>query len=277
MILYGFIAKVSVGRLFAGGLIPGLILSALFITYIAVRSALQPHMGPALPPEERATWAEKFASIRAVFLPMLLVVGVLGSIFAGLATPTEASAVGATGALICAAIYRRLSWSTLKESAFRTLRITSMCLWIVLGATIFTAVYQALGATEMLKELLGGMPGGRWGVMITIQLTFFIMGMFIDDVAIMMIAAPIFLPVVTALGFDPVWFGVLFIVNMQMGFLTPPYGFTLFYIKGVAPKGVTMGDIYRSIWPFVLLQGIGLVIIMVFPNLVLWLPNLIFG
>ncbi len=277
MILYGFIAKVSVGRLFAGGVIPGLILSTLFLIYIAVRSAIQPHMGPALPPEERATWAEKFASIRAVFLPMLLVVGVLGSIFAGLATPTEASAVGATGALICAAIYRRLSWSNLKESAFRTLRITSMCLWIVLGATIFTAVYQALGATEMLKELLGGMPGGRWGVMITIQLTFFIMGMFIDDVAIMMIAAPIFLPVVTALGFDPVWFGVLFIVNMQMGFLTPPYGFTLFYIKGVAPKGVTMGDIYRSIWPFVLLQGIGLVIIMVFPNLVLWLPNLIFG
>lgn len=277
MILYGFIAKVSVGRLFAGGVIPGLILSTLFLIYIAVRSAIQPHMGPALPPEERATWAEKFASIRAVFLPMLLVVGVLGSIFAGLATPTEASAVGATGALICAAIYRRLNWGIMKETAFRTLRITSMCLWIVLGATIFTSVYQALGATEMLKDVLSGMPGGRWGVMITIQLTFFIMGMFIDDVAIMMIAAPIFLPVVTALGFDPVWFGVLFIVNMQMGFLTPPYGFTLFYIKGVAPKGVTMGDIYRSIWPFVGLQGIGLVLIMVFPNLVLWLPNLIFG
>ena len=121
------------------------------------------------------------------------------------------------------------------------------------------------------------MPGGRWGVMITIQLTFFIMGCFIDDVAIMMIAAPIFLPVIKAFGFDPVWFGVLFIVNMQMGFLTPPYGFTLFYIKGVAPKGVTMGDIYRSIWPFVLLQGLGLIIVILLPEVVLWIPNLIFG
>jgi tripartite ATP-independent transporter DctM subunit len=277
MILYGFIAKESVGKLFAGGLIPGLILSSLFITYIAIRCAIQPNMGPALPPEERATWGEKFASIRAVLLPMLLVIGVLGSIFAGLATPTEASAVGATGALICAAVYRRLNWDNLKDAAFRTLRVTSMCLWIVLGATIFTAVYQALGATELLKEVLSGMPGGRWGVMITIQLTFFIMGCFIDDVAIMMIAAPIFLPVIKAFGFDPVWFGVLFIVNMQMGFLTPPYGFTLFYIKGVAPKGVTMGDIYRSIWPFVLLQGLGLIIVILLPEVVLWIPNLIFG
>jgi len=277
LILYGFIAKESVGRLFAGGLIPGLILSSLFITYIAIRCTIQPHMGPALPPEDRATWKQKFVSIRAVLLPILLVVGVLGSIFAGLATPTEASAIGATGAIICAAIYRRLTWGTLKEAAFRTLRTTSLCLWIVLGATIFAAVYQALGATELLKEILAGMPGGRWGVMLTIQLTFFIMGMFMDDVAIMMIATPIFLPVIKALGFDPVWFGVLFIVNMQMGFLTPPYGFTLFYIRGVAPKGVTMGDIYRSVWPFVLLQAVGLAVVMIFPNLILWLPNLIFG
>jgi len=276
MILYGFIAKESVGKLFAGGVIPGLVLAFLYILYVAVRCGIQPAMGPALPPADRATWSQKFASVKAVLLPILLVIGVLGSIFGGLATPTESAAIGAVGAIVCSAVYRRLNWVNLRESAYRALRVTSMVMWIVLAASVFASVYQALGAVELMKGALTNLPFGRWGVMLTIQVIFFIMGCFMDDTAIMMITIPVFLPVIKALGFDTVWFGVLFIVNMQMGFLTPPYGFTLFYVRGVAPEGVTMGDIYRGVWPFVGLQAVGLLVVMIFPALILWLPNLIF-
>ena len=277
MIVYAMIARESVGRLFAGGVFPGLLLSLMFITYIATRGILQPHLAPSLPPEERATWNKKLISLRAVILPIILVIMVLGSIFAGIATPTEAASVGALGSLICAAVYRRLNWTVLKEASFRTARLTGMVMWIAVGALTFGAVYQGLGATELVKEILAGLPLGPWGILIIMQLSFFILGAFLDDWAILFICIPIYLPIVLSLGFDPVWFGVLFIINMQMAYLTPPFGYNLFYMKGVVPPGISMGDIYRSVIPFVILQGTGLAIVMIFPQIVLWLPNLLFG
>lgn len=276
MIVYALFAEQSIGRLFAGGVLPGLLLCALFVIYIGIRCAINPSLGPVLPPEERANWRLKFISLRAIILPLLLVVGVLGSIFMGMATPTEASAVGAFGAIICAIIHRRFSWSMTFNAAKRTLGTTVMILWIIFASSIFVAVYQALGAAELIQNMLMKMPVNKWVIMLMIQLTFFILGSFLDPIGIVMMTTPVFLPVIISLGFDPLWYGVVFVVNMEMAFLTPPYGVNLFYMKGVAPKGITMLDIYRSIGPFVLLQAFGLGIIIIFPQIVLFLPSLLF-
>jgi len=277
MIIYALFAEESVGRLFAGGVFPGLVLSSLFILYIGIRSYLQPDLCPALPPEHRATWKEKFTSLRAVILPILLVVAVLGSIFGGVATPTEAAAVGAVGAFICSLILRRFTWKRLWEASIRTMRLTSMILWIVVGATIFVHIYTAVGAQELVKNIIVALPVAPIVILIGIQFTFFIMGMFLDPTGIVMLTAPIFVPVAEHLGWDPIWFGILYAVNMEMGFLTPPFGVNLFYLKGIVPKDVSMADIYRAIVPFVGLQAIGLAIVILFPQIAIWLPNQIFG
>jgi len=276
LILWSLFSNVSVGKLFAGGLLPGLLLSVLFITYILIRSYLNPSLGPSLPPGERATWREKLVSLRAIILPVLLVFSVLGSIFLGMATPTEAAAVGAFGALICAAIYRRLNWQMFKEAAFRTLKVTSMVLWIMLAAMLFVSVYQGMGAPEIIKNLLTNIPVSKWVILIMMQLTWFALGCFVDSTSILFITGPVFIPVAAHLGFDPLWFGILFAVNVETGYLTPPFGANLFYMKGIVPKGITMGDIYRSVLPFVVLQVIGLICVMLFPSLATWLPGLLF-
>jgi len=274
MILYALFARVSVGRMFIGGVFPGLLLSGLFIAYIGIRCFLQPHMGPGVPREESVGWGAKLTSFKAVLLPVFIIIGVLGSIFTGIATPTEAAAVGAGGAILSAFIYRRLTWQNFKEAIFRTIRLTCMVMWIVLGATVFTAVYSGIGAPELFRNLILDLPVQPMMVIVMFQITYFILGCFLDPTGIIMLTVPIFVPVINALGFNPVWFGVLFVVNMEMAFLTPPYGVNLFYMRGVAPPGVTMGDIYRSIAPFVVLQGIGLVLVVLFPQIVLWLPSL---
>jgi len=276
MVIYAMIAQESVGQLFMGGVFPGIILGFLFIAYILIRSSIQKNIAPALPEEERAGWGAKFTSLRAVILPMLLIVAVLGSIFAGIATPTEAAAVGAFGATMCAAVYRKLNWQNIKEACYQTLRVSTMALWIFLGSQAFTTIYYAVGAQEFVQELLLQLPGGHWGVIIGIQIIWLILGCLLDPWGIIMITAPIFVPVVDALGFSLVWFGVLCIVNMEMAYLTPPFGMNLFYLRGVAPPGVSMGDIYHSATPFVLCQLVALVIVMAFPALVLWLPSLMF-
>ena len=277
MILLSLFTGVSVGRLFAGGVIPGLVLAALFIGYIAVRCWFQPNLGPALPPEDRVTWSEKIISLRAVILPILLVLAVLGTIFTGIATPTEAAAVGAMGSIICAAIGRQLTWQNLKEASYASLRLTVMVMWIFLGASCFANVYTAVGGPQFMNEFILGLGLNRWVVFIGMQLSFFILGCFLDPTAIMMITTPVFLPLIITMGFDPLWYGIVFVVNMEMAFLTPPFGFNLFYMKGVVPKGITMGDIYRSVGPFVILQAIGLIIVILFPSLATWLPNLWLG
>jgi tripartite ATP-independent transporter DctM subunit len=275
MIILGLYTNTSIGMLFAAGIPAGLLIVLLFIVYITVRAWLRPDLAPAVPVEERASWRERLVSLRAVILPILLIIGVLGSIVSGIATPSEAAGVGAVGSLLCAALYRKLTWQNVLDSSYVTLRLSCMVMWIVFAASIFTALYSAVGAQELVREMLSLLPGGRWGVIIGMQLIWLVMGAFLDPIGIMIITTPLFFPIAASLGFDLVWFGILFVINMEMAFLTPPFGFNLFYIKGVAPKEVTMLDIYRSVFPFVALQALALAIVMVFPAAVLWLPHLL--
>jgi len=274
MILYSLYARQSVGKMFAGGIIPGFILSAFYCIYIGIRCLRNPKMGPALPVEERVGWKEKAVSVKGSILPVLLILTVLGSIFTGAATPTEAAAVGAFGAFLCAVIYRKFSWGMLREACYRTTRLMGLILWIMVGIGCFNSFFMGMGGAHLVEGVTMGV--NRWAVLIGMQLSLFIMGMFLDDYAIVMIATPIYAPVIVSLGFDPVWFGILFIMNMQMAMLTPPYGFATFYMKALVPKNILITDIWRSITPFVALQGIGLILVMIFPKLVLWLPGLIF-
>ncbi|NWF54228.1 MAG: TRAP transporter large permease subunit [Syntrophaceae bacterium] len=275
MILYATLTAESIGGLFAGGILPGLLLAFLFILYIGIRCFFQPSLGPALPVEERATWAEKIISLKAVTLPVMIIVMVLGSIYAGVCTATEAAGLGCLGAIISAAIYRKLRWELAREACYRTASLTAMIIWILIGAYCFTSVYTGTGAHELMEKILLSIPGGRYAILITMQIVFFILGCILDPVGIIMICTPVFVPVIKSLGFDPLWFGVLFIMNMEMGYLTPPFGFNLFYMKAIVPPGITMGDIYRSIVPFVILQGMGLVIVIIFPDIALWIPRML--
>ncbi len=275
-IVYAVTAGVSIGHMFMGGVLPGVLLSLLFIVYIIIRCWLQPELGPAPPLEEREqiTFKAKLLALRSVILPILLIVGVLGSIYAGIATPTEAAGVGSLGAIISAAVYRRLTWTNLKESVHITAQITAMILWITIGARCFISVFTAVGGDELILNFVSGLALNRWIVLILMQVMLIFLGLFLDEIGIILLCVPIFLPIIRALNFDPVWFGILFLVNAQMDYITPPFGYTLFYLKGVAPVGVTMGDIYRSVIPFVLLQALGLGLCMLFPEIVLWLPSL---
>jgi tripartite ATP-independent transporter DctM subunit len=277
MIVYGVLAEVSVGRLFAGGILPGVLLGSLFITYVLVRSHFQPWLGPSIPAEEKIPFRQVVPRFKALILPLFLVMSVLGAIFSGAATPTEAAAVGALGAVCCAAINRSLSWSFLNYCARETLRLTAMVLWIAMGATWFSSLYAAVGGSEFINSFVGSLPVSPWVVLIVLQLLLFVLGMIMETNGIIFITVPIMVPIITALGFDPVWFGVLFIMNMEMGLLTPPFGLNLFYIKGVAPPDVSMSDIWKSVSPFVALQAVGLIICMVFPDIVTAIPNMIYG
>ncbi|NYT78576.1 TRAP transporter large permease subunit [Alcaligenaceae bacterium] len=276
MILYSIITGASVGRMFAAGILPGLLLVVLVSLYVGIRCYLQPSLGPALPKGERGTLAEKLASTKAVLLPIMIVVMVMGSIMAGITTPTEAAAMGVLGSLLSAAVYRKLTWSMIQESSIRTLRLTGMIMWILFGAHAFSAAYQGMGAQQFIEGLMHLLPGGPWGIIITMMLVIFLLGMVLDPVGIMLITLPVFIPVVESLGFDLIWFGILFVINMELGYMTPPFGFNLFYLKGVVPPGITMGDIYRSVWPFVIVQIIGMGILMAFPSIVTWLPQQLF-
>ena len=275
MILYSLYAKLSVGRMFAGGLIPGIMLSSFYCIYIAIRCFRNPVLGPALPIEDRVDLKEKFVSLRNSILPILLIVSVLGSIFTGAATPTEAASVGAFGAFVCSLIYRKFSWGMLKEACYGTTRLMGLILWIMVGIGVFNSFFMGMGGAHLVEGLTVGV--NRWVVLIVMQLSLFVMGMFLDDYAIVMIATPIYAPVILHLGFDPLWFGILFIMNMQMAMLTPPYGFATFYMKALVPKDILITDIWRAIIPFVLLQGLGLIIVMVFPKLATFIPGLVFA
>lgn len=277
MVLYALLTEVSVGRLFAAGILPGLLLFVLVAIYIGVRCAIQPHLGPALPPEERGSWAEKFRALGAVILPILIVTMVLGSIFGGLATPTEAAAVGVFGALLAATVNRKISYAMVRDAAMGTLRLTTLIMWILFAAHAFSTAYTALGAHQMIAHVVEAIPGGRWGALAFMMLMLLVLGMVLDPVGIMLITLPVFLPIVHAFGFDPIWFGILFIVMMEIGYMTPPFGFNLFYLKGVAPKGITMQDIYASVTPYVFVELFGLLLIIIFPVIALYLPKLFFG
>ncbi len=277
MVLYAMISEVSVGRLFASGLGPGILLFVLVTIYIGVRAWLQPSIAPALPPEERGTWRDKLIALRAVLLPILIVVMVLGSIFGGLATPTEAAAIGVLGALVAAALNRQLTVPVVRNAAMQTLRLTTLIMWILFAAHAFSTAYTLLGAHDFIQGLMSQIPGGKWGALAFMLFVLFLLGMVLDPVGIMLITLPVFLPVVEAWGFDPIWFGVLFIIMMEIGYMTPPFGFNLFYIKGVAPPSITMGEIYSSVVPYVIVTLFGILLIIIFPSIALYFPNLFFG
>lgn len=276
MVVYGGMAGVSVGKMFMGGVFPGLILSGLFIFYIGIRCFFQKELGPALPKEERdkITWAMKFKALRAIILPVLLIVSVLGSIFQGIATPTEAAAIGAFGSVTCGLIYRRLTWDLLKNACINTLKSSCMVMWIMIGSLLFVSFYFGVGGADFVKETFVGLKINRWAIIFGMQLTIFFLGCLMDPAGIVLLCTPLYIPIINALGFDPLWFGVLFIVNLEMSYLTPPFGYNLFYMKSIAPEGVNMADIYRSVFPFVCLQATGLALCMIFPQLILWLPSI---
>lgn len=276
MILYSLITGESVGRMFAGGVFPGLLLLVIVSSYVLVRCMVQPHLGPALPAGQRGDWPRKFRALKAIILPVGIVFAVLGSIVYGLTTPTEAAAVGLLGSLISAAVYRKLSFQLIREASLRTFRLTGMIMWILFGAYAFTAAYHSMGGTQLIVDVMRYVPGGRWGTIVFIQLLLLLLGMVLDPAGIMMITIPVFLPVIKAHGFDPLWFGILFIMNMNIGYMTPPFGFNLFYLKAIVPPSITMGDIYRSVIPFTIMECTGMLMVMFFPSIATWLPNMVF-
>jgi len=249
----------------------------MFIAYILIRCYLQRDLGPALPKEQRATWSEKFKSLVAVFPPLLLIVIVLGSIFGGVATPTEAAALGALGSMVCAGITKSLTWKVISGSCYGTMKLANMVVWIIIGGTAFTSLYTAIGAIDFIKEVVAAIPVGPYIILFGMQMVLFLLGMLLDPGGIIMICTPVFVPVIKTLGFDPIWFGLLFIVNMEMAYLTPPFGFNLFYMKAIVPKEISMGDIIRSILPFVGIQALCLVIVILFPEIATWLPRKLIG
>ena len=274
MIIFAYIARISIGRLFFGGAIPGLITACLYILYITIRCHFQPHLAPREAIE--VTWRIRWAALKDIILPVLLVVLVLGSIFLGIATPTEASGVGAMGALLTCFIYGRFTWKVVSDSCLETLKISGMVLWILIGATLFGVFYTSAGAQSLVMELVKGMQVNRWLILGAMQLILLISGMFMDDYAVVTICAPIFVPIAKFLGFDPIWFSILFILNMQVAYLTPPFGWALILLKGVAPPEIHTRDIWRSVPPFVGIQLLVLIIAMVFPQVALWLPEKMF-
>lgn len=276
MILYSLITGVSVGQMFAAGVLPGLLLLVLVSTYIFVRCYFQPELGPALPLGERGGWPDKLRAFRSIFLPMIIVVMVLGSILAGITTPTEAAAVGVLGAMIAAAVHRRLTLKLLHEASIRTFKLTGMIVWILFAAHAFSAAYQGMGAQALIEGAMSSIPGGRWGILITMEVILFFLGMVLDPVGIMLITLPVFMPIILELGFDPIWFGILFIINMEIGYMTPPFGFNLFYLKGIVPPSITMKDIYTSVIPYVGVLILGMIMIMIFPSIATFMPRALF-
>lgn len=275
MVILAVTSQTSVGKLFMAGIIPGILLTLLFCAYIGIRGFFQPQLCPAL--EERFTLGQKMVLTRALILPIFIIFLVLGSIFLGLATPTEAAAMGAPGTIIAVAIRRRLTWKVIQEAALITFRITGMVLWVGFAAISFSNTWGVAGGLEFLSGLLLGLEVNRWLILIAIWLVVFVMGLFIADFPIIWIIAPIAYPIIRALGFDDIWFGLLFVMNIQVALVTPPFGFVLFYLKGVTPPGVSMGDIYRSLAPFIGVMILGIALVMIFPQLALWLPGRMIG
>lgn len=286
MVLYALITEVSVGKLFAAGVGPGLLLFGLVSIYIGVRCWLQPELGPALPKEERADWGEKMKALQAVILPIMIIIMVLGAIFTGLATVTEAAAVGVLGSLIASAVNRKLSVGLVREAAIRTFRLTTVIGWIVFAAHTYSTAYTAMGAETFITGLTEMIPGGKWGALIFMMLVLFLLGMVLDPVGIMLITLPVFLPLMASHqyvgeGMDQkIWFGILFVVMMEISYMTPPFGFNLFYLRSVTQadptmKHITMKDIYWSVGPYTLVELTGLIIIIFVPAIALWLPELV--
>ena len=275
LVLYGMIARQPVSKLWLAGLIPGLIMASLFILYIYIRCRLQPELGPTLPKEEREMpFIEKLKLLRAGIIPFAIFFVMTGLFIMGIASLVECSAVGALAATIAAWSKGRLNLKVIEDVCKKTLGVSCMFMWIILAALCFGAVFDGIGAVKAIETLfIERWNLSPWGVLIMMQLSYILMGMFLDDTAMLVIVAPLYVPLIIALGFDPIWYGVLYTITCQIAYMTPPFGYNLFLMKAMAPKEITLVDIYRSIIPFVLVMLFGLVIMMMFPQIALWLPS----
>jgi tripartite ATP-independent transporter DctM subunit len=279
LVLYGMIARQPVGQLWLAGALPGLLLAGLFVAYIAIRCKLQPHLGPPLPLEERqVSWGEKLRLLRAGILPFVIFFSMTGLFLMGVTSLVESSAVGAAAATVAAFAKRRLNQRVIEETVRKTLSVSCMFMWVILAALCFGAVFDGLGAVHAIENLfLERWELSPWEVLILMQLTYILMGMFLDDTAMLVIVAPLYVPLIISMGFNPIWYGVLYTITCQIAYMTPPFGYNLFLMRAMAPKEITLGDIYRSIIPFVLVMILGLALVMMFPQVALWLPELYYG
>jgi tripartite ATP-independent transporter DctM subunit len=282
LVLIGDIIGVPVGDLFIGAVLPGMLLVTIFIVFILIISFIRPQVAPPIPREELAALAGGKLAARvgkALLPPLFLIVAVLGSMFAGVASPTEAAAVGAVGALFLTALKRKLNMSILREVIISTMRLTCMVFIILCGAAAFGLVFRGLHGDDLVRNFLGGLAGhfSREGVLAIVMVLIFFIGFFLDFIEIVFIHVPVLAPIMLEFGFDPLWFCILLAVNLQTSFLTPPFGFSLFYLKAVTPPEVTTGHIYRGIIPFVACQMLGLLIVILYPEIATWLPRKVFG
>lgn len=276
-IVYAVTAQVSIGQMLIAGIVPGLILAALYITYIVVVSWLKPEWVPLDTSQPRASLRQKLVALKSLVFPSLLIVMILGSIFFGIATPTESAAVGVAGALIPAVWRRRINFELLRSAGVDALRATSMILWITLGAKAYVAIFTGLGGADTLLNFIQNLEVNRWVVLAMMMLLLVFLGTVLDELGIILLTVPVFLPIVRMLGFDEIWFGVLYAITIQMGYISPPFGYTLFYIKGTLPPHITMGAVYKGILPFFLLQFVGLLLCTLLPDLITFLPRMMSG
>jgi len=270
---------VSVGDLFMGAIVPGLLLVVCYLLYIAIVSWTKPHVAPALPKSEHSS--NKILLMveagKSLLLPLLLIVAVLGSILKGLATPTEAASVGAMGAIVLALIQGQFSLPRLREVMLTTTKTTSMVFLILIGASIFSLVFRAYGGDELIRSIFIAMPGGTFGAMLVVMLVMFLLGFILDFIEITFVVVPIVAPVLFIMGLDPVWLGVMIAINLQTSFLTPPFGFALFYLRGVSPDSVATADIYKGVFPFIGIQLLVMCLLAIWPSLATWFPRLVYG
>ncbi|WP_339516162.1 TRAP transporter large permease [Pseudomonas sp. RL_15y_Pfl2_60] len=276
LVLYGMIARQPVGQLWLAGVFPGLLMAGLFVLYIAIRCRLQPELGPALSAEERKdiTWGQKIRLLQAGIVPLFIFFSMTGLFLMGITSLVESSAVGAAAATLAALFKRRLNRVVMEETLRKTLAISCMFMWIILAALCFGAVFDGLGAVKAIEGFfIDRMDLSPWQVLIMMQVSFIIMGMFLDDTAMLVIVAPLYVPLVGALGFDLVWYGVLYTITCQIAYMTPPFGYNLFLMRAMAPPEITLRDIYVSVTPFVLIMMLALILVMVFPQIALWLPQ----
>jgi tripartite ATP-independent transporter DctM subunit len=271
LILYGLTANVSISDLFLAGFTPGLLLGTVYVGYIMIRCWLNPKLGPPAPPEDLAMpWAEKLALLKGLILPIMIVIWVLGSIYGGIASVTESAGVGACGAIASAWWRRELNWKMLRGSLIQTMTTVGVLLWLAFGANALIGIYNIMGGTGYLKGLISGLPFPPIGIILVMMAILVVLGMFMDWIGILLLTMPIFVPVATSLGFNPVWFGILFCMNMQASYLTPPFGPAAFYLKSVAPPEIDLHTIFAGVLPFVGLQLIGLLLVLIFPQIALW-------
>ncbi|MBB4305355.1 tripartite ATP-independent transporter DctM subunit [Rhodobium orientis] len=279
LVLYAMIARQPVGQLWLAGVVPGLMMAGLFVLYIVIRCYFQPQLGPALPAEERdVSRREKLRLLSAGLLPLAIFGAMMVPFINGWTSLVESSAIGALTAFIAAVLKRRMTWHVFHTSVEKTLFVSCMFMWIILAALGFGAVFDGLGAVKAIEGFFVDQLGlGPWEILILMQLSYLIMGTFLDDTAMLVIVAPLYVPLVRALGFDLIWYGVLYTITCQIAYMTPPFGYNLFLMRAMAPKEVGLGDIYRSIVPFVLVMLVGLALITAFPEIALWLPNYVYG